>query len=226
MKKLILAAAILLIPICTPNHAQALPLHSGTAILDFAALGIGTGSTSLDWAVYAPGDTGAVAGVSADYTYQYTLHGWSGYAGTYVSDIYRAPAFATGTGTSSSGTTATVSAIDYGTIVPGGLGIFGFDTDLATPFNSPSQTTTGWFTSSLGPVNSTFDLSLNRADWVASGATIMTDGTGPGGISGPPLPGVPEPETWALLLSMMAFITVGMRRRQDEDKPMETSITA
>lgn len=221
MNKLILTVCLALLPLMS-SPVQAAPSFSGTVTLDFAALGIGSGSTTLDWAVYAPSDTGAVAGVSADYTYQYTLHGWSGYTGTFASDIYRSEALTTGSGTSTSGTTATVAAI-----ADGFPGVFGFDTDAAAPFSSTSQTTTGWFTSKFGPVTSTFDVTLDRTAWVASGASIMTDGTGPGGISGTPLaPGVPEPQTWALLLTMMGFTTWWMGRRRDDDAPLQTSITA
>ncbi|MDQ6971902.1 MAG: PEP-CTERM sorting domain-containing protein, partial [Mariprofundaceae bacterium] len=76
-------------------------------------------------------------------------------------------------------------------------------------------TGTAWFTSTVGPTSSGF---------IVNGAPGLMAAPDPlGGPLG--VPGVPEPETWALLLAMMAFTTLWMRRRQD-DEPLETSIAA
>jgi len=44
------------------------------------------------------------------------------------------------------------------------------------------------------------------------------------GPSTPP-PGVPEPQTWALLITLLGFTTWWLRRRRDNE-PLETSIAA
>jgi len=243
MKKLILFAAMLLMPaLCMSNLAQAAPSFSGTVNLNFTT----GGSTTLDWAVYAPADTGSLSGSTSEFTYQYTLHGWSGFStanggtGQFFSDIGMAPGSATSLGfATAGGTTATVSnlASPYSDFYQG-ASLF-FDTHTTNggiDFVSPTATTTGWYTSALGPVNTWIAGNLTGVSVPGStpptytaglgldSQIIMGAGTAP--ISAVPLaPGVPEPQTWALLLAMMGFATWWLRRRQDNE-PMQTSFAA
>jgi len=219
MNKRILATTFLLLSVlCGPSHALTAPSLSGTVTLDYGADGI----TTLDWAVYAPTDTGSVAGVSAtDFTYQYTLHSWAGYPGSLFWDIGKDPAFAvTGLGLVGGGADPATGIGDAG-------GSFALDNVGA--FTS----LTAWYTSTLGPAATWMQ---TRVSGIPPGPStpinigagfdsqlIMGAGTSPGpGLGG--APGVPEPETWALILLLMAFTTWWMRRRQDEHDPLETSI--
>ncbi|MDQ6986453.1 MAG: PEP-CTERM sorting domain-containing protein [Mariprofundaceae bacterium] len=241
MKKILTIAALAVIPMLAAIPAQALPLFNGTVNLNFST----GGSTTLDWAVYSPGNTGALAGVNAtDYTYQYTLHGWSGFpvTGNFFSDIgMTLPATGVGSGVSGTTSTVTTSASPFSDFYQGSA--FFFDTHAAgTPidFTSATSTTTGWYTSALGPVDTWIAGNLtgagNPTTYTAGqgldGQKIMGAGTASivaipntGGLPGG-VPGVPEPETWALLLAMMGFTMVWMRRRQDDDAPLETTIAA
>jgi len=243
MKKIILFAAMLLAPaLFMPNLAQAAPSFSGTVNLNFST----GGSTTMDWSVYAATDTGSLSGSTTQYTYQYTLHGWSGFSaanggtGQFFSDIGMAAGSATSVGfATAGGTSATVSnfASSYSDFYQG-ASLF-FDTHTVNggiDFTSPTATTTGWYTSSLGPVNTW--IAGNLAGVSVPGATPPTYkagagidsqiimGAGNSTINAVPLaPGVPEPQTWALLLAMMGFATWWLRRRQDNE-PLQTSFAA
>ncbi|MDQ6971680.1 MAG: PEP-CTERM sorting domain-containing protein, partial [Mariprofundaceae bacterium] len=100
-------------------------------------------------------------------------------------------------------------------------------------FTSPSSSITGWLTSAIATTESVAQLGTGpsgattlgaSAGLVIDGQSIQAMNSGTLPDLGPP--GVPEPETWALLLAMMAFTTLWVRRRQDDDVPLETSITA
>jgi len=75
----------------------------------------------------------------------------------------------------------------------------------------------------MGPKTTTASLSNGTESLIGVGRIVAPDA-----VSGPPppSPGVPEPETWALLLAMMGFTMVWMRRKQDDDAPLETTIAA
>ena len=230
-----------ILPLMVASPAMALPTYSGTVNLNFSTCG----STTMDWAVYAPTDTGSLSGSTTEYTYQYTLHGWSGFTGTgsFYSDIGMAAGSATSSGSATAGgTTASVSQTPspYSDFYVGSA--FFFDThaglDGGLDFTSPTATTTGWYTSALGPVKTWIAGNLTgvvtpgggtpptyTAGLGLDGQIIM--GAGTTDITAIPLaPGVPEPATWALLIALMAFTTLWMRRRRDDEAPMEMAIRA
>ncbi|MDQ6986767.1 MAG: PEP-CTERM sorting domain-containing protein [Mariprofundaceae bacterium] len=232
-KKILMIAALAVIPMLAASPANAAPTTVGTVNLNFST----GGSTTMDWAVYAPGDTGALAGVSTtNFAYQYTLHGWSGYTGNFYSDIGSggtANILTVGSSPNGTGATVPVSNSPFSDFFAGPS--FFFDTHGGT-MTSAANTTTGWYTSALGPVQTWIAGNLTGAGSTTTytaglgldSQIILGAGTSP--ITATPLaggvPGVPEPETWALLLAMMGFTMVWMRRKQDDDAPLETTIAA
>jgi len=221
MKKLLIVCMFAAIQLVfSPGQAQALPSFSGTVNLTFAP----GNSTTLDWFVYKPTDTGSLSGSSAGYTYQYTLNGWAGYDGLADVKVLTGVAGAasiTSTGVASTGVpTAGIFAGVFGNYFEFNLlGPFGGPADLSNPANS----ITGWFTSTNAPVKTmasaqtASSVPINVGLGIDSQVIMATDQVPPG---------VPEPATWVLLLSLMAFATWWMRRTQDGDAPMESAIAA
>jgi len=195
-----------------PTQVQAIPTFSGTTTFAFPS---GGGTATLDWAVYKPGAVGPAYVSAVDFTYAYTLKNWSGYISNAQLDIL----------------TPLLPSVTGATAVTTGLGPLPFlgppaadpGTPILTSFYAGGQflagdTATSVWTSTLAPTFTKATLD----HFSATGGP-----TGP--IAGNSLvmaPGVPEPQTWALLIAMMGFSTWWMRRRQDEDEPLETSITA
>jgi len=233
MNKLITIAALLLMQLMlAPAKAQALPLFSGTTQFNFFP-----GNTAtVDWSVYAPGGAGSLSGSASDYTYQYTLSGWSGYEGNAQLDIWTGmtPGI-TGTGSTSAGATAPTPTVVGAALSYGFFSMAISGPDLTLPANS----ITGWFTSAIAPTYTVAQLFTGPAWNTMAGAGIDTQlimsanmGTTP--FTGPPgglppgaamPPGAPEPQTWALLITLMGFTTFWLRRRQD-DEALETNIAA
>ena len=221
MKKYLLVAVMAILPLMTVTPVMAAPLYNGSVTLDFTS--VGSGATTLDWAVYAPGETGALAGVSpTDYTYQYTMHGWSGYTTSILTDIGKIINPAASLGSGKVGNTQIVSVVDSPVSdLYKGYAFF-FDTYRirgVNDFTNPLATTTGWYTSSFGPVNTWISATLTGVGGQTFGAGLGFDSQTIMGAGIVPIlpPGVPEPPTWALLLCLMAFTTLWMLCSSDDD---------
>jgi len=215
MKKYLLISIMACLPLIAVAPAQAAIIDSGTYTFNFFSGG--GSSTAIDWTVYSPG-TDPYGATGAGNTYAYTLNGWSGYTGTAQLDIFNGFGVLNGGGnTSTAGVTAAVTQTPS---APAGSAFGVMSGTLNGGAFGAGDSTTFWWTSSMGPV-STMAIMNNGTETLSGIGRIVA----PDAITGPPLPGVPEPETWALLLAMMAFTTVWMRRRQD-DEPLETSIEA
>ncbi|MDQ6972061.1 MAG: hypothetical protein Q9M30_05375, partial [Mariprofundaceae bacterium] len=85
MRKFLSILVLACIPmLLAPITSQALPSigapNTGSVLFDLDAAAPGTNVATVDWSVYAPGDIDALSGSTStsDYTYQYTLNGWSG----------------------------------------------------------------------------------------------------------------------------------------------------
>jgi len=235
MRKILSILVLACIPmLLAPTHSQALPIigvpNTGSVLFDLNAAAPGTNVATVNWSVYAPGDTAALSGSATDYTYQYTLNGWSGidpsFGGIFEVWTGASPAI-TGSGTASTGT---VPAFSW--IAGPALNSWVLDVSGGT-FTSPSSSITGWLTSAIAPTESVAQLGTGPKGASTLGASVglAIDGQSIQAMNSGTLPdlgapGVPEPETWALLLAMMAFTTLWMRRRQDDDAPLELSITA
>ncbi|MDQ6986440.1 MAG: PEP-CTERM sorting domain-containing protein [Mariprofundaceae bacterium] len=198
---------------CSPSflrqyQVQAIPTFSGTTTFSFPS----GGTATLDWAVYKPGAVGPAYVSAVDFTYAYTLKNWTNYISNGQLDIL----------------TPLLPSVTGATAVTTGFAQLPFLGPAAADPGAPSltslyfggqfltgDTTTSVWTSTLAPAFTKAQL------------TNISIGSGP--IAGNSLvmaPGVPEPQTWALLIAMMGFSTWWMRRRQDEDEPMETIIAA
>jgi len=205
MKKILTLAALLLMPLLfAPSHAQAAPLYTGSSLF---VLNGGSDSMNVNWSVYdsAASAPGGLTGLGAGYVYQYTLASGNGTAGTYnFSALLGASLPITGAGFADGPNLAVTSQTPSGAVSASAL--------------SATLTTTGptgdfagvWWSSTAAPVIS--NVTING---VTGSATIMAPG----------VPGVPEPQTWALLITLMGFTTFWLRRRQD-DEALETSIAA
>jgi len=215
MKKYLFIGMLALLPLMAATPAQAAIIDSGTTTFNF--FNGGGSTTTVDWSVYSAGSD-PFGATGAGNVYAYTLNGWSGYTGTANLGIFNGFGVLNGAGNASSGVTATVSqdpAAPLGSafgVMKGGLagGTFG-----------ASSKTTFWWTSTMGPKTTTAQLSNGTETLIGMGRIVAPDA-----VTGPPPPGVPEPETWALLLAMMGFTMVWMRRKQDDDAPLETTIAA
>jgi len=212
MKKILSLAVLLLMPLMlTPTKAQALPLLSGTSSFTFPT----HGTTSVDWAVYAAGTSPFGSAPLTDFVYSYTINGWTGSSGWVDLQINIPPgAVTTGSGFSTTGGTAAPVLSTSASQLRSQNG----SVPSGTALTSPSQTSTAWWSSSQGPVMS---------DAILTTGLETVGGSSPIAVMGPsaPPPGVPEPQTWALLLALMGFTTWWLRRRQD-DVPLETCIAA
>jgi len=205
MKKYLTLTALLLMPLLfAPSHAQAAPLYTGFSLF---ALNGGSDSMTVNWSVYdsAASAPGGLTGLGAGYVYQYTLASGNGTAGTYnFSALLGASLPITGAGFASGLNLAVTSQ------TPGGA--------ASASALSATLTTTGptgdfvgvWWSSTAAPVIS--NVTINGV-------------TGTQAIMAPGVPGVPEPETWALMIALMGFTTWWLRRRQDEE-PLQASIAA
>jgi len=202
MKKILTLAALLLIPLLfAPSHAQAAPLFSGTSLF---VLNGGSDSIHVNWSVYdsAASVPGGLTGLGAGYVYQYSLTSGNGSAGTYdFSALLGATVPITGAGFASGPNLAVSTQTPSGAASASALSATLITTGPTGDFAGV------WWSSTAAPVIS--NVTINGV--TGSGAVMA--------------PGVPEPETWALLLAMMAFTTLWMRRRQ-EDEQLERSITA
>jgi len=213
MKRYFLIAIMAYLPLIAVAPAQAAIIDSGTYTFNFFSGG--GSSTTIDWTVYSPG-TDPYGATGVGNTYAYTLNGWAGYTGTAQLDIFNGFGVLNGGGnTSTAGVTATVTQTPA---APAGSAYGVMSGALSGGAFGALDSTTFWWTSSMGPVNTTAQISNGPETLVGTGRIVAPDAI-------TPPPGVPEPETWALLLAMMAFTTLWMRRRQD-DEPLETSITA
>jgi len=230
MKKYLFLSLVAMLPLMVASPAMAVPTFSGTVNLNFST----GGSTTMDWAVYAPTDTGSISGSTTAYTYQYTLHGWTGYAGSFFSDIGMVlPETSSGVvlGGGATGGGSYAYGSPYSDFYQG-QSLF-FDTLGVANFTNSGATSTGWYTSTLGPVKTWIAGNLTGAGsptTYKAGLGIDSQiimGAGTSDITAIPLaPGVPEPQTWALLIALMAFTTLWMRRRRDDEAPMEMTIRA
>jgi len=218
MKKFLLITFTLLLPLLlAPIHGVAAPTWFGTTTYDFGGGNIST----MDWAVYKPTDTGPGYVDTSRYTYAYTMNGWDGYAAggsTAVLDVFfpfvdpaisAKPTINNGTTSSIAGLAPTITS------GPSAPGTATFQLGLSGGTFVAADTATAWWTSDFAPVYTTSALT--------SGATTINSGMTAGQLT--MAPGVPEPQTWALLITVMGFSTWWLRRRLDDD-PLETSIAA
>jgi len=243
MKKLlsIIALACMLL-LFAAQQAQAIPIigspATGTVLFDLNPGVPGTNVATVNWSVYAPNDTASLSGSLTDYTYQYTLNGWTGFGTAF--DPFAGAHFEVWTGL---GTTSIAPGAS-GATSSGPTPAFSWAQSLSSnswildvtagAFNSPTSSITGWFTSAITPTESVaniFSASGSAVNGLPFGGpdSILApnQGTLPSyGVPPGVPPGVPEPETWVLLLSLMGFSTWWIRRRRDEDAPLETSIAA
>jgi len=215
MKKHLFIAILAFLPIIIVTPAHALPIDSGTVTFNF--FGGGGSTTTVDWAVYAP-STDPFGAAGAGNVYAYTLNGWSGYTGVAKLDIFDGFGVLNAAGNTSTGVTAIVS---QNPAAPAGsaFGVMSGALDGGT--FAAGSSATFWWQSTMGPVTTSAQLSNGTESLIGLGRIVAPDA-----IVGPPPPGVPEPQTWALMIAMMGFITLWMRRRQDDDAPLETTIAA
>jgi len=204
MKKIFVAAVLVIAPMLIATPAKAAPLFSGTSTFNLANnTGPGTELVTVDWNVYAPSTANPFTTTSPNYLYAYTLSNSTGLAGgTFGEYVLHtttgAPYLLTGAGAGSSPELIATFTFGSGNISSG----------------------TAWWESATAPT---------LVDWKvggASGNALMAAPTSLGAPLASGVPGVPEPETWALLLAMMGFTMVWMRRKQDDDAPLETTIAA
>jgi len=216
MKKLLSIIALTCMPLLiAPMHAHAVPLFTGTANFTFSA--IPGDATTVNWQVYAPGDVGSMSGSLTDYTYQYTLNGWSTYPGDVLLEIWAG---------TSAGITGASNTPSITLNPPTGPASTGFQMSTATTaLAGVGGSAAFYWTSTVAPTLSVAQIS---SSFVVGPPLGMTGGTimAPNQGTMPPAPGVPEPQTWALLLSLMGFTTWWVRRRRDEEALLETSIAA
>jgi len=219
MKKLLSLTILFIIPLLlAPMQGVAAPTWSGTTTYDFG----GGNVTTMDWAVYK----GAAAPVSfgsptAPYTYAYTLNGWAGYSagGSAVAlDIFYPfidpaispkPTTFNGIASNIAGLAPTITS------GPSAPGTATFQLGISGGTFVAADTATAWWTSDFAPVYTTSALTV--------GATTINSGTVVSQLT--MAPGVPEPQTWALLITLMGFTTLWIRRRQDDDS-LEIGIPA
>jgi len=224
MKRIFILVAVSLLPFTTAStQAEAGPSWQGTA---FYTLSPGV-TTSVDWSVYAPGDTGSLSGLTTNYTYQYTLNGVTGLTSsasfTLGNNISApTPIFASGKAkTIGSSSVATVG------IAPNS----GFLRSTNNAFLQTINLKTGdgaiaWWNVAAAPTGGSNSRITIGGNNIFSTDIIATPGPLGSSIAAfSTAPGAPEPATWALLLTMMAFTTVWMRRKQD-DEPLETAVIA
>ena len=188
------------------------------------------GSIRLSWAVYAAGSTEVTgtgtgaAGVN-DFTYLYTFDNFTGTSESVASWSIGIPATTmTGSGalagttpstltpggvTANNTTTAGVTSLSV-QYTPGTLAASGTSSFYWLSAANPSETTSGTIVALTGGAGGFSAAGIMRADATAPPPTV---------------PGVPEPETWALLIMLSGFTMWWMRRRQDEDV-VEESFTA
>jgi len=184
-------------------------------------------TTTVDWSVYAPGDTGSLSGLTTNYTYQYTLNGVTG--ATNSSWFTLGNNISAPTPIFASGKAKTIGSSSGMTV---GMGPnFGSLRSTSNPFLQAINLKTGdgaivWWNVAAAPTGTS-----NSRITVGVNNTFSTDIIATPGSLGSSIaafstaPGAPEPATWALLLTMMAFTTVWMRRKQD-DEPLETAVIA
>ena len=223
MRKLTLFTFGMLLPalmMAAPAWAGVIGGFTGNTTFTFSGPGAGA-TAKLSWAVYTKNDTTFVNS-PGNYTYVYTIDNISGVpVDAYISvwDIaVNDPPIA---GHSDAGGTILATT--------GTLSTFGSLTKLKADFITTPLSNSGdssfYFLSSYNPLNSTSGSSMvldgTVSDTFTSNALIMRPGT----ESTPPPPGVPEPETWALLIMLSGFTMWWVRRRQDEDV-IEENFTA
>ncbi len=190
----LLSMAMIVIP------AWAAPTWSGTSTFTFSG-----SSTTVDWAVYQLGDTGPGYISATEYTYAYTINGWSGENGWLQYSVNLTASDVTGAGTSITGGAQTLMPTPPGAA----SGITQIKGSYPAGSIGVGNTSTVFWTSGYSPVTASGGSSLSIGGQTAtmSGALAMA----------PSAPGVPEPETWGLLIMLSAFTMWWMRRRQDEN---------
>ena len=213
MKKYLFVVVAAMIPLLVAIPVRAAIIDSGTTVFDFG----GGSSTSVDWKVYDPG-TAPFATTGAGMIYTYTLNGWAGYSSAAILNIFNGFGTLNGAGLSATpGVSATVSQVPS---APAG-GTFGLmQGSLNGGAFGVGQSATFWWTSTMGPKTTSATLSTSAAVTPGTGRIVAPDA-----VTGPP-PGVPEPQTWALLIAMMGFAVLWMRRREDDNAPLETAVAA
>ena len=188
--------------VMTPAWAGPINGFTGTVTFDF-----GGGQTAdVSWAVYAKNKTDIVDS-PGNFTYLYTINGISGIANPLKSWTTGLLASTTIAGSGNfTGTAATVSNT-------------AFSLDAGYPSGGSTLTSGGsssfYFLSPNNPSNT--DSSTSIQIWGGASATQLGLIMRPDPGAAAPPPGVPEPETWALLIMLSAFTMWWMRRRQDED---------
>jgi len=218
MKKYLFIPMMALMPFIAVLPVHATIIDSGTTTFNF--FGGGGSTTTVDWAVYSAG-TDPFGATGTGNVYAYTLNGWSGYTSTAQLDIFNGFGVLNGAGnTSSAGVTATVG---QNPPAPAGSAFGVMSGSLTGGTFGAGSNTSFWWTSSMGPKTTTASLSNGIESLIGVGRIVAPDA-----VSGPPppSPGVPEPQTWALLLTLMGFTSWWMRRKQDDNAPLENAIAA
>jgi len=208
---------------------------SGFADFDFSTVNAGEGTSRLNWSVYAGQGTattitdagGNSASVTtSDYIYLYTVNGLTSSAGDGITNLgIELDVSPTITAYAAVGGTAP-DAADPSVPVSGSAPwvVAGLNAVYGSP-GLQSGVSSFYWTSAATPGLTTATSQLTLKDGffnrVVQSASIEM--VTPGGAT--PLPGVPEPETWALLIMLSGFTMWWMRRRQDEDV-VEESFTA
>jgi len=205
MKKPIAIAALLLMPLLLATKAEAAPLFSGTAIYTLPSADIVT----MNWSINSPGINGAA------YTYAYLLSGTN--TGSAQAIDFTALTGVTSITQSSSSRGLEITSFTQSP--SSGIPVTGL-TSLQSTFLTSAASTAGstWNVNLLWESNVA---PVTPGSVTINGVTIS--GIGPSAPA--TAPGAPEPQTWALLIALMGFATVWLRRRQD-DEPMQASIAA
>jgi len=218
-KKILVIAALAVVPMLAATPAKAAPLFSGTSTFNVdQTLLAATELVTVDWAVYAPGAANSFAATTTDYLYAYTLTNTNGLASGFSGDYVLAVPGLTGMTSSGvvNGTNMAVTTPFAGDLYAN----FHITNFAGAGTSSAPGTGTAWFTSAIAPTAGNFIVNGNP-NIGQMAAPVPGGGALTGGV-----PGVPEPQTWALLLAMMGFTMVWMRRKQDDDAPLETTIAA
>jgi len=221
----ILVLAVFFVP--ASSFAGAL-YHSDSTTFDIKDLGGSSlGTTTMSWKIYNPGGTtvtdfGNVTAGASDYVYVYTMNGFTASNTSYGTLTNMTAVLDT-----------TVSFTGYGFLngtaptstTPPGAGSSAYLNAAFSGLASGSSSSFYWTSAATpGLTNATTQLT-SAGSLTGTGVGLTANFVTPGGAGGSPVPGVPEPETWALLIMLSGFTMWWMRRRQDEDV-VEENFTA
>ncbi|OIQ03860.1 MAG: hypothetical protein COS82_10190 [Zetaproteobacteria bacterium CG06_land_8_20_14_3_00_59_53] len=201
-------AALLLMPLLLATKAEAAPLYEGTAIYTLPNSTLVT----MNWAIDNPGTNGAA------YRYRYQLIGTSNNS----AQTFDFTALTGVTSITQGGSSRTPGITNFTQTPSSGVPVTGLSS-LQSTFVTPATAT-----ASTWAVNLFWDSNVTP---VTSGSVTINNvtisGIGPSGAAGAgaATPGAPEPQTWALLITLMGFATFWLRRRQD-DEQLQASIAA